>query len=1115
MFLSDQIVKLPEEKRGRLLNWMKEAMAQTSPQERWVKRLQQWPAIDIPEVYKVKDERTEMQLRDFRKEISATSFVQMQAWARQQNVEIAQVLLACLQTMLVYVTGEENVALSVQKEEKVVLFPTNCSNDRSFSEKLVQLNEGWNDACTDTIEMAQLKSLCDQIKKDSLGVVCQTNLVKKITWTPDTFFWDIGFSFSIGVVPEVVVQYRSTRYSEHTIRQLVSCLEVVIEKVVASPSQRLSACCLLDEVSYEQLTEVWPVGPNREVPANHLVQQWLKTAQQYADRPALTMEDEQLTYREVEMKALQLAHYFQTRGVSKGDRIGIYLPRSVDMVVAVLSTLIVGGTYVPLDPTYPKDRLHYMINDAHVTYLVTESTLPTLESNGVTIVSLDLEADDIASSLTEPMTTEILPTDWAYIIYTSGSTGEPKGVPICHRSVVNFIYSITENYEMTKEDRILQFASLSFDVSVFDIFSALLNGAELVIASDMDRRIPQQLADLMMQRQVTVAELPPAILPLLDAKKLPHLRLISVGGEMFPGKLVENWATPTRRFMNGYGPTETTVAVTVFECSGSWAKTPPIGRPIANHQAYVLNEHAQPVPIGSPGELCISGVGLSDGYLNAPDKTAERFIDHPFQVGARLYRTGDLVRWLPDGNLEILGRTDRQVKIRGFRIELGEIESVLLDHPAILEVAVDVIQTKEDDKYIAAYVILDPHVEPDPTAYRAFLEAHLPKHMVPTKWVQVKEIPLTPNGKLDRQALSVKQEGTVLESHEAFTEPVSETEAKIAKEVFAFLLDLPRAGTEDNFFDLGGNSLQATKVVSLVKDLFGVEIGLIEFFQKPTVKGLSQLVTAHQTVKDQKRSDLLQMIDQMQAGEPRFLKIDKQTNPRFRLVCFHYAGGSSYVFKQWQQHVAPEGEVILVELPGHGVRIQEPCLESAEEIAAQLVPELTPLFDVPVALLGHSMGALVAFETSCQLVKKDLIPAHLFVAASRAPQRPPKTGISQFRDDIAFLNALKQFGGLPEEVMTNHDLLQVMIPAIRADVKVSETYSFHGEQQLNVPFSIFGATTDHLTEEELRAWGELTTASVDVQMFDGDHFFLQQQEQKMATFVANKVINQLKVKGES
>ncbi|MGE5829300.1 MAG: non-ribosomal peptide synthetase, partial [Micromonosporaceae bacterium] len=413
-----------------------------------------------------------------------------------------------------------------------------------------------------------------------------------------------------------------------------------------------------------------------------------------------------------------------------------------------------------------------------------------------------------------------------------------------HHAVVNFIRAVQELFELTPADRVLGFAASTFDVSVFETFAALLTGARLYLAADDERLELDRLHRLLEECAITVTDMPPSLMALLEPERLPNLRIAFVGGEAFSGDLVNRW-NRGRRFFNGYGPTECTVTMIVQECPGHWESSPPIGLPIANHVAHVLDRRGELVPMGVAGELVIGGTGLARGYLGQPELTAEKFYADPFGTapGGRLYRTGDLVKRQRDGAIVFLGRIDHQVKIRGLRIELGEIEAVLSQLPEVDQVAVEPYQDEQSEKHLVCYVA-GRGTRPEPAALREFLTSRLPVYMVPAQFVVLDSLPLTTSGKVDRRQLPAPDLAHGLA--DGPIEYASAVEEVLATEIVGFVLGLGEVPPERNFFELGGHSLAAARVVSRIRSRYGIEMSLSDFFRAPTVRGLAQLVAARQ-----------------------------------------------------------------------------------------------------------------------------------------------------------------------------------------------------------------------------------------------------------------------------
>jgi amino acid adenylation domain-containing protein len=583
----------------------------------------------------------------------------------------------------------------------------------------------------------------------------------------------------------------------------------------------------------------------------------------------VVFEDQQLTYRELNQRANQLAHYLQTLGVRPEVLVGICVERSLEMVVGLLGILKAGGAYVPLDPHYPQERLSYMLADSGVEVLLTENkwTSQLLEPQ-VEIICLDSDREKITLYNQKNPTAVNQGENLAYIIYTSGTTGQAKGVMITHQALSRFTQKAIAEYEITARDSILQFASINFDVAVEEIYPCLCTGATLILRTNEMIANLETFFSACVDLQLTVLNLPTAYWHQLVADManadvaLPgFLRLVIVGGEKLLSASVRYWQQyvdklgksdelrPTfgdrLQLINAYGPTETTVSATLYRIPIhiSTADEVPIGSPLAGVKAYILDANQQPVPIGVPGELYIGGDGLARGYLNRPELTQEKFIPNPFsdQPSERLYKTGDLARYLIDGNIEYLGRIDNQVKIRGFRIELGEVEAVLTQHPAIRETVVIARENIALDKQLVAYVV--PHQEPAPTNsdLRRFLKAQLPDYMMPSAFVVLEALPLTPNGKVDRRALPQPELRPELEP--TFVAPQTPTEELVAS-IWEKVLRVSQVGINDNFFELGGHSLLATQLLLQVNDACRVELPLSKLFEAPTVASLSNYIEA-------------------------------------------------------------------------------------------------------------------------------------------------------------------------------------------------------------------------------------------------------------------------------
>ncbi|MFJ4192169.1 amino acid adenylation domain-containing protein, partial [Kitasatospora sp. NPDC089509] len=641
---------------------------------------------------------------------------------------------------------------------------------------------------------------------------------------------------------EGYVEYSTDLFDRETVATLVRRLERLLLAVVADPARAIGAVDLLTEGEHDLLTTGWN-DTRREVPALTVPALFEAQVGRTPDAPAVLFGDTALSYAELDRRANRLARLLIGRGIGPESVVALMLPRSADLVVAMLAVLKAGAGYLPVDPEYPAERIAYLFEDGAPALTVTTAALAAgpLPAGTAHIV---LDADESAGLPDHDVRDEDRRAPLrlghpAYVIFTSGSTGRPKGVVATHRGVAGLLAAQRDRLVVGPGDRVLQFASFSFDAAFWELVMALLSGATLVVAEPDRLRPGAPLAELVAAHRVSHLTLPPTALDVLAPEDLPSVRSLVVAGEAASGNLVARWS-PGRRLVNAYGPTETTVCATMSQpLHGD--ERPPIGGPIGNMRAYVLDERLRPVPVGVPGELYVAGDGLARGYLRRPSLSATRFVACPFgEPGERMYRTGDLARRRADGTLEYLGRTDDQVKVRGHRVELGEIESALAARPGVAAATV-VARTDRGAGQLVAYVVpSDPAVAADAPAadtlaadLRADLRRRLPEYMVPAAVVVLDVLPLTPNGKVDRKALPVPDFGAVVSGRGPRT-----AREEVLCGVFAEVLGLERVGIDDDFFELGGHSLLATRLVSRVRAVLGVELPLRALFETPTVAGL-------------------------------------------------------------------------------------------------------------------------------------------------------------------------------------------------------------------------------------------------------------------------------------
>ncbi|MEG4109751.1 amino acid adenylation domain-containing protein [Microcoleus sp. S13_C5] len=770
--------------------------------------------------------------------------------------------------------------------------------------------------------------------------------------------------------------YSKDLFDAETIERMKEHFQIFLAGIVAHPELPISALPLLPDKEKHLLLVEWNQTQTDDPQDQCLHQLVAGQAEATPEKIAVSFEGQTLTYQELHQRSNQVANYLQKRGVKPDDLVGICVERSLEMLVGLLGVLKAGGAYVPIDPNYPPDRVEYMIDNSQAKVLLTQQRLvKNLPTKEALVICLDTDWPLIAQESQEKPIASVTPENMAYVIYTSGSTGKPKGVQVLHRGAVNFLRSMRQQPGISATDILLSVTTLSFDIAVLELYLPLTVGAQVVILSREDAMDGKKLSKTIAQSGITILQATPATWRLLlesGWEGQSPMKMLS-GGEAMPKELAAQLLTKGTELWNMYGPTETTVWSTVYQIKDAQQRIL-IGKPIANTDIYILDPLLQPVPVGVAGELHIGGSGLARGYLQRDDLTTERFIPNPFRETERIYKTGDLARYLPDGNIECLGRLDFQVKIRGFRIELGEIESVLVKHPNVQQAVVIVREDFPGDKRLVGYIIAVNNQNPTIQELRSLLKEYVPEYMVPSIFVFLEALPLTPNGKVDRKALPAPQQSAqpaitlatptplyppatttqaTQENPREFARPQDDLEVQLIK-IWEKVLHTSPISTTDNFFELGGHSLLAISLMREIEETYKQELSLAILFQSPTIQQLAN------TLRQQGCLSSTQALVTIQEGSSKlplffiygiFLYYDLSRHLGEDQTCYGiYFNEEVSMFQKEKLDKSPTDVV------------------SVADMATRYLKEIQKHQPTgPYLLAGESLGGLVAFEMAHQL----------------------------------------------------------------------------------------------------------------------------------------------------
>jgi amino acid adenylation domain-containing protein len=906
--------------------------------------------------------------------------------------------------------------------------------------------------------------------------------------------------------------YNTDLFDGATIERMIGNFETLLEGIVAHPDQNVGKLPLLTPRERHQLLIEWN-NTSREYPINKCIHQLFeKQVERVPDQIAAIFEQRKLTYREVNQKANQLAHLLKEKGVGKGKYVPVLMERSLELLLSYLAIMKTGAAFVPIDPKWPITRIREILRELNTEIFLVNSSQEYWQelSQWSCVVVNELELTSSQSNLN----VFVNGTDPIYVMFTSGSTGKPKGAINQHRGLTNRFFNANDRYGRKNNDVFLFASNQVFDASIWQLLLPLINGNCTVIAPPSLGFDLPKIIDLIEKFKVTIAGFVPSIFNLLVERleqhpkirqRLQSLRLLIIGGEAINSKAIYRFKSylPGVEITNGYGPTETSISVIFYDIPSVFTEPIPIGKPLFNVQALILDENLNLVPIGVPGELYIGGVCVGLGYLNNEAATSCAFIPNPFSEinSDRLYKTGDLARYLPDGNIEFLGRIDRQVKIRGIRIELGEIEATLAQHPDLREAVVTVREDTPANKHLVAYVVPNG-AQPTIAQLRSFLKTKLPDYMVPSAFVVLERMPLTPNGKIDRRAFPAPD--TYILSQETGTIPPRNTLELQLAQIWSEVLNIPSVGVRDNFFDLGGHSLLAVRLMACIEQQLGTYLPLATLFTEPTIEHQASLLS---TATDAQRSSPLVPI--------------RQTGSLPPLFCVHPIGGDVLCYATLARHLGETQPFWALRSLGLDGECQP--LTRIEDMAATYIKALQTIQpEGPYHLAGWSMGGIVAFEMATQLVASGHDVSLLAVIDSDAPIQTFQESLS-IDEAMLLVDWVKNLNGLSHKALSvSIEQLRRLAPQEQLPYVVKQAQHVEllpkeiGQKQASSLFKVFKANRLSLSSyrpqpypgritllcstedsggerlEPTLGWGELSTSGIDIHRIASDHFSIVQ-----------------------
>jgi surfactin family lipopeptide synthetase C len=1108
--------------------------------EFWQKNLKEFSAptplvVDLP---KYQHSQTNSTYHEQKLNLSNQVSQALQSLAKQHRLTLSILVQAAWALLLSRYSGEQDVVFGVTVsgrpanlsgvEQMVGLFintlpfRVQVSSDTELIPWLKQLQQQMVDiqqySYTPLVDIQQVSEVSGGIPLFESIVVFENYPMDKSVLQPnsslelnqlETFEQDnypLSLLAASGDKLSITINYDTSRFEEHTIERMLGHLQTMFSAIADNPQQIVGEIPLLTTAERHQLLVEWN-DTYSEYPVDKCIHQLFEQqVEETPDAVAVVFEEQQLTYRQLNEQSNQLAHYLHSLGVGPEVLVGLCVERSIQMLVGLLGILKAGAAYVPLDPTYPQERLNYMLEDSSVLVLLTqESLVKLLPQSQTQLVCLDSDWQVIQQNSKNNLNSGVTSTNLAYVIYTSGSTGKPKGVTIEHQSLAAFCHWATQVFTIQELSGVLAATSICFDLSVFELFITLTQGGKVILVHNII-----DLLKLEKKQEVTLINtVPSSITEILRISAIPaSVKTVNLAGESLNNQLVEQIYLQENidRIYNLYGPSEDTIYSSFALLDKEITKRPSIGHPIANTSIYILDSHLQPLPIGVPGELHIGGDGLARGYLNRPELTQEKFIPNPFinEPSARLYKTGDLARYLPDGNIEFLGRIDNQVKIRGFRIELGEIESVLNTHPQVQQTVVIATEDMLGNKRLVAYIVTNSKSLTS-SQLRELLKQRLPEYMVPSRFVLLNTLPLTPNGKVDRKALPAPS-GEISRDLE-FVPPRNAMEIKLAQ-IWSNVLNVAPVGIRDNFFELGGHSLLAIRLMAQIQQHFGTNLPLATLFKGPTIEQMANILS--------------QQTDSLPWSP---LVTIRQTGSNQPFFCVPGAGGNVIYLYNLARHLGSEQPFYGLQARGLDGK-SKPHIR-VEDIASYYIEAIQKVQPQGSYFIGgHSFGSYVAFEIAQQLQKQghEIALLAVFDTPAPAPSKIPQDvnlddasklieiihiierwlGKNLEVSDEVFqkLNPDEQFDYIKEQLM----LVDLLPPDAETNLVRGLLQVFDASAQASIhylPKSIyinrivlFRASEVDTKDIELQTqtqsdptwgWSEFSTEPIDIQIVPGDH----------------------------